>query len=66
MSRYRRNEPDYSWVFELLFIALGVLGFFLGWPVWVCLVLLGIGGVIVWTTSDGSDSGGGWDFWDLF
>jgi hypothetical protein len=61
MSRYRRNAPDYSWVFEAFFIAMGSLGFILGWPVWLCLVLLAIGGVIIIVTSDGDLGGGGWD-----
>lgn len=60
MSRYHRNTPDYSWVFELFFIALGLLGFALGWPVWICLVLIAMGGVIIVFTSDGD--GGGWEF----
>jgi len=60
MSRYRRDTPDYSWVFELLFIALGLIGFALGWPVWLCLVLIAMGGVIIVVTSDGDS--GGWDF----
>lgn len=52
MSRYRRDTPDYSWVVEVFFIGLGLLGFAVGWPVWVCLVLLAIGGVVVVATSD--------------
>lgn len=63
MSRYYRDTPDYSWVFELLFIALGLLGFALHWPVLLCLVLLAMGGVIFLCTND-SDGGGGWD-WDF-
>jgi len=47
-------------VFELLFIALGLIGFALGWPVWLCLVLIAMGGVIIVVTSDGDS--GGWDF----
>lgn len=60
MASYRRDTPDYSWVVELFFIAMGLIGFAAGWPVWVCIMLLAIGGVIIFVTSDGD--GGGWDF----
>lgn len=55
----RRHYPDYSWVFELIFVLAGVIVWAAGGPIWLAVILLAIGGIILITTADG---GGDWDF----
>lgn len=66
MSRYRRNEPDFSWIVELFFCGLGIAGLIFGWPVWVIVVCFAIGGIIFVATRDSDSSGGGLDLGDWF